>query len=109
MAFDLPEEARVLRTEFPWDSHGHNARTLLKHEGFRIVLVVLKPGARVQEHQTYNQVAVHALAGRLRVDVMDKSVELAPGGLLGLDRYVPHGIEALEESELLIWLGWSEE
>jgi quercetin dioxygenase-like cupin family protein len=109
LSFDLPAEAAVLRTEWPWESHGHNARTLLKHDGFRVVLVVLKPGARVQEHQTYNHVAVHALAGRLRVQVGEHdTVELGPGGLLGLDRYVPHDIEAVEESALLICLGWSE-
>jgi quercetin dioxygenase-like cupin family protein len=109
LAFDLPQEARVLREEWPFRDHGHNARTLLKHQGFRVVLVVLEPGKRVPEHQTYNHVAVHVLAGKLRVSVAEQQdVELRAGGLLGLDRYVPHGIEALEQSELLICLGWLE-
>ena len=109
LAFDLPEEARALRTERPWHENGHNARTLLKHEGFRLVLVALKPGKRVQEHMTYEHVAVHALNGRLRITLPNDVVELAANGLLGLDRSVPHDIEALEESDLLIWLSWSED
>jgi quercetin dioxygenase-like cupin family protein len=108
LAFNLSEEAHVLRGEWPYRDHGHNARTLLKHTGFRLVLVALAPGKRVLEHQTYNHVAVQVLAGRVRVNVLDTDVELGDGGLLGLDRYVPHGIEAIEASDLLIWLGWSE-
>jgi quercetin dioxygenase-like cupin family protein len=109
LAFDLREEARVLRTERPWHEGGHNARTLIKHDGFRLVLVALKPTKRVQEHITCQHVAVHALSGRLRITLPGDAIELAAGGLLGLDRAVPHDIEALEESDLLIWLGWSDD
>ena len=109
LGFDLQAEIEVLRQEWPWDEHRHNARTLIKHDGFRLVLVVLGAGARVQEHQSYKHIAVHALSGRLRLHLPDQRVELCAGGLLGLDRYVLHDIEALEDSALLLCVGGSED
>ena len=47
LGFALGHELNVLRDERPYRDHGHNARTLLKNDGFRTVLVVLKPGARL--------------------------------------------------------------
>jgi quercetin dioxygenase-like cupin family protein len=110
LGFDLQAEIDVLRNEWPWAEHRHNARTLLKHDGFGIVLVVLGAGARVQEHQSYKHMAVQALFGRLRLHLPgEQHVELGAGGLLGLDRHVLHDIEAIEESALLLCVGGSEE
>jgi quercetin dioxygenase-like cupin family protein len=109
LQFDLPAEIDVLRREWPWQTHRHNARTLVKHDGFRIVLVVLGAGARVQEHQSYKHIAVQALGGRLRVHLPDNAVELAAGGMLSLDRSVAHDIEALEDSSFLLCVGGCEE
>lgn len=105
LGFDLQAEADVLRQEWPWDQHRHNARTLVKHDGFRIVLVVLGAGARVQQHDSYRHIAVHSLSGRLRLHLPVEAVELGAGGLLSLDRFVPHDIEALEDSAFLLCVG----
>ena len=107
--FELGSELSALRAEWPFRDHGHNARTLLKNDGFRTVLVVLKAGARVQETETYHHLALHSLEGRLRVHLPERAVELPAGGLLGIGPSVPHDIEALEDSAFLLYLGWSEE
>jgi quercetin dioxygenase-like cupin family protein len=109
LAFDLDNEIELLRNEWPWREHGHNARTLLKHSGFRMVLVVLKAGVRVPERSTYNHVAVHNLTGQLRLHLPDRAVDLGPAGLLGLGPCVLHGVEALEDSVFLLCVGWSED
>jgi quercetin dioxygenase-like cupin family protein len=109
LGFDLDAEIEALRQEWPWAEHRHNARTLIKHDGFRLVLVVLGAGARVQEHQSYKHIAVFALSGMLRLHLPDRRVELAAGGLLSLDRNVLHDIEALEESALLLCVGGCDE
>ena len=107
--FELGSELSALRAEWPFRDHGHNARTLIKHDGFRTVLVVLKAGARMQEHETYHHLALHGLEGRLRVHLPERALELPAGGLLGIGPSVPHDIEALEDSAFLLYLGWSEE
>ena len=40
MEFDLPAEIHRLHTETTW-STGQNARTLIKYDDFRVVLIVL--------------------------------------------------------------------
>ena len=94
-----------MRKEWPWEDHRHNARTLIKHDGFRLVLVVLGAGARVQEHESYKHIAVQALSGVVRLHLPDQIVELCAGGLLGLDRHVLHDIEAIEDSAFLLCVG----
>ncbi len=109
LGFDLQAEVELLRQEWPWNDHRHNARTLVKHDGFRIVLAVLGAGARMQQHQSYKHIAVHALSGHLRLHLPAEAIELGAGGLLSLDRFVPHDIEALEDSSLLLCVGGSED
>ena len=109
LAFDLAAEVDSLCSEWPWREHGHNARTLVKNEAFRTVLVVLKAGAHVREYVTYHHVSVQALAGRLLLHLPERSMEIAAGGLIALGPSVPNDIEALEDSSLLLCLGWSEE
>jgi quercetin dioxygenase-like cupin family protein len=70
---------------------------------------VLGTGARVQEHQSYKHIAVHALSGRLRLHLPSEAIDLGAGGLLSLDRYVPHDIEAIEDRSFLLCVGGSEE
>ncbi len=109
LGFDIASELASLRAEGQYRDGGHNARTLLKNDGFRTVLVVLKPGARVQEHETYHHIALHGLEGRVRVHLPERAIELPAGALLGLGPCVPHDIEALEDSAFLLYLGWSED
>lgn len=51
MEFDLPAEIHQLHAETTW-STGHNARTLIKYDDFRVVLTALQARTRVPEHKT---------------------------------------------------------
>jgi quercetin dioxygenase-like cupin family protein len=109
LSFDLGDEAEALKREAPWAAHGHNAKTLVKHPDFRVVLIALKAGARMPEHKTDQCVTIQALVGRLRLHLHfpDQVLELAAGGLVALDHTVLHDVEAVEESIFLLSLGWS--
>jgi len=86
---------------------GHNAKTLVKHPDFRVVLIVLKAGARMHEHSTDQCVTIHALSGHLRVHLPDRTLELTQGALLALEQTVVHDVEALADSVFVLSLGWS--
>jgi quercetin dioxygenase-like cupin family protein len=107
LAFDLAAELESLKGEPTWQQHGHNAKTLVKHSDVRVVLIALRAGARMQEHKTDQCVTLHALAGRLRVRLPNETIELPTGSLLALDHTVVHDVEAVEESALVLTLGWS--
>lgn len=90
-----------------WQAHGHNAKTLVKHPDFRVVLIALKATARMPEHKTDHCVTIHALEGRLRLHLPNNTLDLSKGELLALEQTVLHDIEALVDSVFLLSLGWS--
>lgn len=99
---DLNREAAALKEEKPWQARGHNARTLAKDADLRLVLVALKAGARLKEHQAEECVSVHALSGRLRLQLSEHRVELTAGQVLVMERGLTHDVEAVEESTFLL-------
>jgi quercetin dioxygenase-like cupin family protein len=107
LSFDLAAEAEKLRSEPTWQAHGHNAKTLVKHPDFRVVLIALRAGARMSEHKTDHCVTIHALEGTLRLRLRGETLELAGGSLLALEQTVLHDIEAVSDSLFVLSLGWS--
>jgi quercetin dioxygenase-like cupin family protein len=107
LSFDLAAEADKLRREPTWQAHGHNAKTLVKHPDFRVVLIALRAGARMSEHKTDHCVTIHALEGQLRLQLPDGNVDLKGGSLLALEQTVLHDIEAITDSLFVLSLGWS--
>jgi quercetin dioxygenase-like cupin family protein len=109
LSFELAEELSSLQTEPIYEAHGHNARTLIKHSEFRLVLIALRTGYRLHEQQIPERLSIQVLAGALGLHIPTETLELRPGQLLALDRGLPFSIEALENSGFLLWLGWSKE
>lgn len=105
LEFDLQAELHRLRAETTW-STGHNARTLVKYDDFRVVLIALSAHARMPEHKTEGRISVHVLAGHIQVKAGGRTFNLRPGGLLALDRGLAHDVEAVEESVLLLTIAW---
>ena len=101
LEFDLPAEIHRLQSETTWRT-GQNARTLAKYDDFRIVLIALSAGARIAEHKTDGRITVHVVAGHIQLKAAGRTFSLRPGGLVALDRGLPHDVHAVEESALLL-------
>ncbi len=84
----------------------HTARTLVKQPTLRVVLMVLRRGAEVPEHTAEGDVTLHVLRGRVGVRVDGQHKRLHAGQLLAIERLRPHAVEGLEDSEVLLSLGW---
>ena len=108
LSFDLKAEIEGLRGEGGWQA-GRNSKTLVKHPDFRMVLTVLKSGARLHEHKAAGRISVQAVAGHIRMHVEDKVFDLPAGHLLALERALPHDVEALEDSAFLLTIAWPED
>ena len=105
MEFDLQAEIHRLKAETTW-STGQNARTLIKYDDFRIVAIALAASARMPEHNTDGRISVHVLSGHILLRAAGRTFSLRAGGLLALDRGIPHDIEAREDSALLLTIAW---
>lgn len=109
LAFDLVTEAERLRGESPWREHDRNAVTLVKYSDLRIVFMVMKAGARMQEHHASARISVHTLTGHTRLHLGEVPVDLPAGHLLALEKGIPHDLEAVEESTVLLTIAWQGE
>lgn len=107
LSFDLAQEASALRDEAGL-SKGHNGRTLLKLGSLRVVLVTLDARASIQEHHSPEPLAFHPQSGHLLLRRGEDVVNLRPQQLAAVDRGVNYTLEAVEDSALLIWVGWDE-
>ena len=105
MEFDLDSEVHRLKAETTW-STGHNARTLVKYDDLRVVLIALQPDARLSEHQTEGRVSVHVISGHVQVRASGRTFNLHKGGLLALEPAIRHDVIAIDESAILLTIAW---
>lgn len=104
--FDLAAVDSELRKEDAYQRDGHTARTLVRKPDLRIVLIVMKTGARIAEHHADETACVHAVSGHVRLRLPDQVAQLAAGQLLVIERGLKHDVEAVAESAFLLTLGW---
>jgi quercetin dioxygenase-like cupin family protein len=105
---DLENEARELRAQSAWTEHGQSAKTLVKHEHFRLVLVAVKSGHRCREHSAEESMSIHAVDGALRAHLeAGDDIELRAGNVLALAPGLCHDLEAMEDSTVLLTLAWT--
>jgi quercetin dioxygenase-like cupin family protein len=102
---DLPAELRRLQEETTW-STGQNAKTLVKYDTLRVVLVALKAGKTLAEHRTEGRISIQVMSGHIEVKAAGRTFNLHAGGLLALDRNVAHDVRALQESAVLLTVAW---
>ena len=105
LEFDLISEVDRLHRESTWNS-GQNARTLIKYDDLRVVLMALKAGSRIPEHKANGRISVQVLSGHIRLNASGRAFDLRPGSLLALDERAPHDLEALDESAVLLTIAW---
>ena len=104
--FDLAAIDAELRRADAYQRDGHTARTLIRERDLRVVLIVMKAGARIAEHQANDTASIHALSGHVRLTLPDRVADLPAGRLLVLERGLRHDVEAVAESAFLLTLGW---
>jgi quercetin dioxygenase-like cupin family protein len=106
MDFNLAKEIMELHQEGTWMRTGHNSKTLVKQPDFRILLIALQKGGRLEEHKADARISIHTLSGHVRLQLPGQAVDLPAGHLLALDRGIRHDVEAVEESALLLTISW---
>ncbi len=108
LAFDLLREVAQLHDEATWQHGDRNAKTLVKEPAFRLVLIALRAGSRMEEHQAPGRISIQTLTGRLRLHAAGTDLELPAGQLVSLERDLPHSVEALTESAFLLTIARQE-
>jgi quercetin dioxygenase-like cupin family protein len=109
LLFDLDDEVRRLGQEEA--SHaGRNAKTLVKHPDFRVVLTTLMAGSRIRGHRASGRISIQTIRGHIRMRVSqtaaENTIDLPAGHVLVLDRGIYHDVQALVDSSFLLTIAW---
>ena len=76
--------------------------TLVKQGGLSVVLTHLHAGGSLDAHAAPGAATVQFLAGHVRMQVGDDTIEVKDGQLVAFDAEVRHSVEAIEDSTLLL-------
>ena len=106
LRLDLPQELEELRQGAPFQTNGHNGKTLVKHPDLRVVLMAFERGATLRQHRTVGRLTLQILEGRVRLTLGSEQTELSTGMLLALGPSVSHDLEAVEASAVLLTIAW---
>lgn len=82
---------------------------LFRESGLRTMLLHLKAGENMPEHQTRGAILVHCLAGHGMFAAGDETTELRPGILISVPPSAPHSLAAAADDELLLLVAISEQ
>ena len=102
VSFTIREEIDILRREPEWLSGHRNAVTVVKTSNLSIVLTVIKKGSTLCGHEVEGPITLQVLSGIVKFGVAAEPRTLTAGTVIALDKAIPHDIEALEDSELLL-------
>lgn len=88
------------------EAAGRRAETLVKDEHLRVVLVTMRDGANLAEHDAPGPITIHALRGRFSVTVAGEEHELPAGSLIAIAASVRHAVRAVEGGAFLLTMSW---
>ncbi|WP_428852729.1 cupin domain-containing protein [Imbroritus primus] len=77
-------------------------QAFFKTDHLEVMRLVLLSGERFPEHQVAGEVTIQCLAGKVRLQLGARSVEMTAGTLLFLLGGTPHALEALEDAAILV-------
>lgn len=76
--------------------------TLLRESGLHVMLLRLKSGEQIPEHQATGAISVHCLQGEVSFTAETETVELPAGLLISIPAKRPHRLVARQDSLLLV-------
>lgn len=109
LEIDLKAELAQLERERAASGLTHTAKTLIKYPSLRVVLIAIGDGGRIPQHDTAGRLTVQTLTGRVRMRAAGRVFDMPAGRLLGLDRAVPHELDAIGDSSVVLTIAWPAE
>jgi quercetin dioxygenase-like cupin family protein len=78
------------------------ATTLLREAGLRTLLLHLKAGEQIPEHQTRGAISVYCLKGAAIFSSCGENAVLRPASLISVAPAAPHAVAAQHDTLLLV-------
>jgi len=98
----IAEEIARLRDSTEWTSADRHSVSVVKDDALNVLLIMLKKGAHLHEHRTKGPITVQLVSGSVGFTGGSAHFVVSAGQIVALDRNVPHSLEALEETALIL-------
>ena len=85
-----------------YNDKSFNPKVLMEEPGYRMVLLSMRAGQSIPEHASNGMITVHVILGHVTLYSGYFPDELYAGEVVCIESCVPHRIEALEDSALLV-------
>jgi quercetin dioxygenase-like cupin family protein len=102
ITFSINDEIKRLKQEPEWLSGSRNSVTLVKTSNLSIVLTALRKNATLCGHEVDGPITLQVLSGAIVFGVSANPSTLKAGAVIALDKAIPHDVQAVEDSELLL-------
>jgi len=102
LAITIAEVAAQAKEQPQWSAGDRFATSVAKHKDLSVTVLILRKGALLKEHTARGSISLQVMAGAVRFSAAGGDKNLTPGMLCVLDSEIPHAVEALEESTLLL-------
>lgn len=97
----LAQVAQELIADLPNHPAGRASRTIMSGLAMRAVVIALRGGAELAEHDSPPAATLHCLSGRVTLRTTDREWSLAAGELMPIPPR-RHAVQAHEDSALLL-------
>jgi quercetin dioxygenase-like cupin family protein len=97
-------EIEKLKNASTWQLRtGHSSETLAKYPDFTVVLVLMKAATLMSKHRVSGRASISVIQGRIEVHLFgERTIHLAAGEILMMDKGITHDVQALEECAFLL-------
>jgi quercetin dioxygenase-like cupin family protein len=109
LTYELASEAQALWRDLSRTSGGRAAKTLVKVDNLRVVLIAVRAGTTLDPHAITGAASLHVLSGRLAVQVEGRARAVGAGTLVVLSDNLHEPIAALEDAVLLATVAWPDQ
>jgi len=101
----IADEIRQVRAASKWGGGDRHLESLVKGDGLNVALVMLKKGARLNQHANRAPFSVQVVEGSIAFIASGERRLIGPGRILAVRRGLPHAVEAIEDSAFILTLG----
>ena len=85
LLFRISEQLERLKQEPEWKDRGHDSLTLMKSPGLTVVLIAMRAGEVMREHQASGPVAIQIIQGRVQLHFTGDNPEVCAGEFATVD------------------------
>lgn len=101
---DLNHFIKQIKSEPSWKDSDRNSITIFKSTTLRHVLIGLHKGAEIKTHTYDGMISVQVLDGNVKFISPQQTHELKDSQMVAVHTGIPHSVEAIKESFLLLTL-----